>query len=419
MAEELFGTPIGVSRAEQDMARQAMTSAHVMQADTQAQLAPAVFAQRVGQARYLNAKAGVAENDADIQRRVAQAAAGREWTDDERANPAWTFANLYKDAGSPRDSMKAAGVAATIDQKRASADTNALRGELISARRKVVQAGSLASEMTLVDSPESLQAALQKHAQETGEQIPLLDEQGNLRPEVAEDWEGYKGKIKDMALTEKDRLATDYRERALASADAERRSKQDNRSFWQSTDNQEARERARSKGRIAKVGADIFDKAEGAKLGKDFVTNKFVGIDSSQATILGRQLAEQAKQARQLNPALTPTEASQEAFNLMDKQGLFGGLKQKPPGALESEKRPLKLPDNGDKSKLKEGFWYSDGTRKMQWGGAGKGWLKEQSGKGAAGKISQAARPAVAYTPPEDDTDNEDDPEDAALAMED
>lgn len=408
MAEELFGTPIGVSRAEQDMARQAMTAAHVGQIDTQMQLAPMVAAQKFAQARYLSAKAGVAEGDANIQSKVAALAAGHEWTDDEKKNPAWTLANMYQEAGSPKDAIKTAGVAASIDQKEASATTNKARQDLIGVRSQMANIDLLSRDMRGVDSPEALQAALSRHEQTAQEQTGLLDEQGQLRPEAAANWEDTRDRIQSMALGEKDRMLADYRTKALANLSQEFKSRQDNRSFWQSTENQEARERAKTKGRGTKVGLTAVDKID-PKFGTDFVNSQFVHIETNQGKVLGRQLAEQAVQARTLNPALTPSEAAKAAFESMDKQNLFGGLTKRPPGANESEKRPLALPEDGDKSKLKPGFWYSDGNTKMQWGGPGVGWKKQTTGKG-----SGTIRPvSAAYVPPENDT------EDAQSAIED
>lgn len=416
---DLFGTPQGQSLAEHDMARMAMTNAQVQHLGMQDLAIPSQIEQRGAQSRWLNARADEKGRDADIQRRVAAAAAGKEWAEDEKANPAWVFADLYRKEGAVDKSIKAAGVAATIDQKRASAATNEERASWIGTRRRIAEIDVLSRQVRTVDSPETLQAVLKQHQDVSGEQTGLLDEQGNLLPQAAEKWEEVRDKIQDMALTEKDRLATDYKERALKSADAERKSKQQNRGFWQDMGNQADRAAATRRPKQEKVGVDLFDKAEGARFGADFITSKFGNVEASQAKVLGRQLSEQARQARQLNSALTPTEAAQDAFNAMEKQGLFGGLKLKPPGALESEKRPLKLPEDGDKSRLKEGFWYTDGTVKKQWLGAGKGWAKEQSGKGASGKIGQASRPAVAYTPPKDEEDDlENDTETDDMAME-
>lgn len=397
---DLFGTPQGQSLAEQDMARLAMTNAQVQHMGVQDMMAPSTAQQRSASARWLNTRAAAAERDIEVQKKVAALAAGKDWSEDERKNPGWTFANLYMEAGSPREAMKVAGQAATIDSRTAAADTNAARASLIQARTRIAQIDTLSRSMRTVDSPETLQAALQRHEQTTGEQTGLLDQQGNLAPQAVEKWEEIRDQTQEMALTEKDRIATDVRERALASAEKERTSRQEARTFWQSMDNQRKRAEAQAAARVQKAGK--IEKPD-KTLGTNFVNSQFIGIDSNQAKVFGAQIAEQAQQFRTLNPALTPTEATQQAFDAMEKQGTFQGLKRTPPGALQSKDRPLPLPADVDKAKLKTGFWYTDGKTKMQWLGPDKGWDKKQT-QGGSGKIRAAA--AGTYIPPADDAED-------------
>lgn len=423
MAEEMFGTPIGHSRADQDMARLAMTSAQVQHLAIQDLMAPIAAGAKEAQTRYLNARAGEKEADTKVQAAVAAMAAGASSTGEKLTLD--DLPGMYMKAGSPREALKTFGQVTAANQRIASAATQEARTELIAARTHATMAKNLSMAMGGVDSPESLQAALQRHEQATGETTGLLGEGGILAPQAAQDWEGTRDKINQMALDSGARATAEYRTKRLAQIDKDVNSRVKRRDFLEDFEKQEEMAKRKRAPLKDKVGAaDIFDKNEGAKLGADFVNTQLVVADPAQGRILGKQLAEQARQFRQLNPAITPTEAMKQAFDKMQESGTFTGLRMKPPGANESEKRPLALTDDmidprtgrGIESKLKPGFWYTDGQTKMMWGGPGVGWKKEQTNsKGAKGKI----RPAGAYVPPAaNDTSDESDTEDDELAME-
>lgn len=412
---EMFGAPIGISQATSDIAKMAMTNAQVQHLGVQDLMAPSTAQQRSAQARWLNARSSGKEAEALVEQRVAEMAARGSVasSNGEPTNIAREVAKMYLSAGNPDKAMKAENIAASIDQKGASASANAAREQLIAARTVVSRAGNLASQMTMVDSPEALQTALHSHAEATGEDTTLLDASGNLLPQYAADWEGTRDKIKDMALTQRDRALASYREKALQSADKERKSKQETRDFWRDMGNQEERARRQALGRGKKAGAlGPLDKID-PKLGTDYIGSQLEVDAPEQGKVLGRKLAERAQQARELNPALTPTEATKAAFDAMDTAGEFTGMRKRPPGAADSVKRPLTLPADGDKSKLKQGFWYSDGTSKRQW--LGNRWSAPEHSRGKIGERSAYVPPAA----PEDMGSDTSDEEDDALAMED
>ena len=385
----------GVQAAEQGMAKMALDN-------TSAQ-------QRSAQARWLNVRSAGAEQDVETERRVAAMMQNDPISSNEEAqNPGWKIADFFNKAGSPSKAMKAAEKASLIDQHIASANTNTARQSLIQTRIRLNQLDELGRAMHSVDSPEALQAQLQRHEQATGEQTGILDEDGNLPPQFAEKWESLRDGIQRESLSEKDRLATAHRARVLASADKERQSRQNNRSFWQNMENQERRAAATARGRGTKVGADVLSKAEGFKLGTDYISDQFVNLDPAQARVQGRRLTERAQQMRQKNPALTPLEAIQEAHKVMEGEGAFTGLRPRPYKATVD--RPMPLPADGDTSKLKPGYFYSDGKVTREW--LGNRWSGPRvKGKAPVGPLSMA---------PEDTSDAEDEAqnaEDDALAM--
>lgn len=409
---ELFGTPNGQHLAEQDMARVAMTMGTLQHQMNQDALIPSTAQQRSAQARYLNTKAGAAERESAVQARVASMAAGQPVVEADERNPAWRIARAFEEAGAPEKAVKIAGVAASIDARQSSAARNDASASLAAGREAIVRIDMLSRSMRMVDSPQALQAALVRHEEATGEQTGLL-QNGQLVPQAAVNWQDTATKIQEMAVSERDRLALDIRERALASANTERTSRQAARTFWQDMGNQEARAAAQARARGKKAGAiSALDKID-PKLGTDYINSQFLSLDPTQGRILGRQVAERAAQMRQLNPALTPSEATQNAFQAMQDAGDFQGLRQRPPGARDSEARPLPLPEKKDASKLKAGFWYTDGTQKMLW--TGTGWDKTQT-KGGKGKIRESNLPAYSAPNLEDDEDTSE--EDDALALE-
>jgi len=322
---DMFGSPLGRHVAEADMAKEAMLGPQMLHSVMQSAAVPSQIQQREAQSRYLGERANALKVDADVQRSVAAAAQSTEWTDEEKANPAWKFADLYRKAGDIKTAVKVAGTAASIDQRKASADANAARQALISVRTDLAHIDRLSRQVRSVDSSEALQSVLQQHEEATGQPTGML-QNGALDPRVAEQWETVRDNLQTQALTERDRLLNDYRERALKSANAERRSKQDNRTFWQDFTNQERKAAAQARGRGTKAGVNIFDKTEGARIGTEFISSQFGDINPNQAKVLGRGLAEKAKMLREANPALTPTEAIQEAFKAEDATGTYGGL---------------------------------------------------------------------------------------------
>lgn len=342
----------GVQAAEQGMAKMALEA-------TTAQ-------QRSASARWLNVRAAGAEQDLETERRVAAMMQNDPISSNEEAqNPGWKIADFFNQAGSPTKAMKAAEKASLIDQHIASANTNVSRQSLIQTRTRISQLDELGRAMHSVDSPEALQAQLQRHEQASGEQTGILDDQGNLPPQFAERWEQLRDSIQRESLSEKDRLLVAHRARTLASIDQERISRQNNRSFWQNMENQTDRAAAQAKGRGAKVGADVLTKPEGFKLGTDYINDQFVGLDPSQARVQGRRVTERAQQLRDKNPALTPLEAIQEAHKVMDSEGAFTGLRQRPYKATVD--KPMPLPADGDKSKLEPGYFYSNGKEVREW----------------------------------------------------
>lgn len=420
---EMFGAPIGQHYAEQDMARMALLGPQVEHLQTQNALAPFRAAQMQAAARVGNARAGALEQSADTARKIAALAQNRGFTEEEKQNPGWTLANIALEVGDAEASMKYATKAATIDGKLASAATNAAREALIGVRTRVGQLDLLSRSARSIDGPEALQSVLQQHEQTTGERTGLLDPQGRLDPGAAADWESVRDRMQEMALSEKDMLTKKYREAALASAEAERKSRQKNRDFWQNTDNQEARAAAQTRGRGVKAGTDVFDKTAGEKMATDFITTELAGVGKDQARVYGREVAERAKQLRQNNPALTPREAIAEAFKKLDSSGKYEGINRRPKAASPSN--PQALPaDTKDPSKLQVGQFYKDGSGAVrEWLGPTEGWgpVNRRQGRigGTALGGSGSGGGTGAFTQDDDDelalaTVNEDDDDDGA-----
>lgn len=376
MAGDMFGAPIGVSQAEQDMARTALSEAQVKHMAVQDAVAPAQAQAHIASAMLATARSVKLQGEADTQARIAAAALQDPMTETDKRNPAWKLANIAMRLGSPDLAVKYADKASSIDQRSAAVDTNEARKALIQTRARLAQIDELSRNVRAVNSPEALLSAIQAHEQATGEQTGLLDQNGRLIPQAAENWEAVRDEIQERSLTEKDRIAADYRERALKSADQERKSKQDNRSFWQDFGNQEKRADAQRRGRGVKAGVDIFSKVEGAKLGADYLNTQFTNLMPEQARFEGKKLADRALQLRQKNPALTPNEAIQQAFKELDSSGAYGNLNRRPVRANV----PQPLPADRDPSKLKVGQVYKDDKgRTMEWGGLGVGWKKPSS----------------------------------------
>lgn len=365
MAGELFGSPIGRSMAEQDMAKLAMSSAQTSHLGVQDAMAPFSAQQRSAQARWLNARSEGVERDVEIEKKIATMMQAEEpATVEEKDNPGWRMADIAMRAGSPKKAMEYAGKASTIDQHVASANTQESRKAFLDSRKQLSDNTAFASEVRGVDSPEALQAAIQRHARRTGDTGGLLDAQGLLVPGAAEQWEKVKENIQQAALTENQRITAAYKERALASADRIRNARIKALEFAQDLDAQEELSKRRRKGALGKVGTDILNKTEGANLGTNFIKSQFVSLPGgdAQAKIMGRQLAEQAAQMRATNPALTPTEAIQNAFDDMEKKEQFIGLTKQPAGA--DANKPIPLMSN---TVPKKGQYYGDkkDTRKF------------------------------------------------------
>ena len=403
---DMFGTPVGRSHADVDMAREAMLGPQVLQSVMQSAAIPGQIEQRAAQSRYLGAKADALEVEADVQREVARmASAGglMEVDGSTPQNPVWGMAGLYQKAGDLKTAAKLAGQASSIDQRIASADTNAAREKLISARRVITEMDTLSRKIRSAESPEQFQAILQQNGA-----MQFLDQQGNLLPQVSEQWETVRDRIVEESISEKDRLRADYLNDALDSAERERKSRQAARTFWQDTNNQEARARAQARGRGVKVGADELGKPTGRTMATNLVSSQYTIADPNQAKVLGAKVAERAQQLRDRNPALTTQEALDLGLGQLKDEGLLEGVPPRRRGEFDSKNftPALPLPSNRDRGQLKSGQYYKgpDGVR--QWLGV-NGWgplIKEDSaaaryraaisnsGKGAAVSASGRVR---------------------------
>lgn len=395
---DMFGSAVGHSQADKDMAALAMNQAQIQHLQTQDAMAPFSAQQRSAQSRWLNVRSGEKEQDALNEKAIAARMAGMDPAEIDRDNPARTVADIALDLKMPVKAMKAGAMADQSDQRRAAAETNEARQALITARTGITNKTILSQDVRGADSPEALQAVLQAYTRRTGENLGMLDRQGNLLPQYAENWEAVRDKIQESALTEKDRLTNEYRNSRLEQIikDLERKKRKDD--FYQDLGNVEAREAARSRGRGVKVGADVLAKQEGATLGANYVKSEFVISDDAQAKILGRKVAETAAQIRAKNPALTPTEATEQATKSLENQGLFEGLQRKP--AQANQNRPLSLPVDAtgkpDKTKLKTGYYYSDGNGVRQWLGDKWGGHRTKGKVTGAGPSASAADTDVA-----------------------
>ena len=372
MAGEMFGMPVGQSQADQDMARMALVGAQVQHMGVQDMMAPSTAQQRSAQARWLNARSDAAEASSFADRHIAAIAAGTPLTEADVDNPAALAARAALSGGYLDKASKYANVAAGITQKQQAADTNASRQSLIESRNRVTLMDELARSVRAVDGPDALESVIQQHARTNPQARAMLDDIGNLRPEVRENWATVADDIQGMALSEAQRTAAEYRaaqEKRLQKAED---NKQEQRLFWRDMNNQQRREEARARGRGTKAGNSTVNKIT-PQLGESTVQREFTGFQSdAQVKVLGRQIAERAEQFRAINPAMTPTEAAREAFLKMEEEGKFDGLNRRP--ALTSANRPLPLPDDKDTAKLRIGAHYTDGKDVREWLGPGKGW---------------------------------------------
>lgn len=416
----MFGGPIGQSAAEQDMARLALTQAKWDETQANLQMLPVKQAQAAAQSRYLNARSGSLEQQMAMDAAIVNHLRTRGGTaqSDNVQNPAWEIAQAALKSGDYKRAQSAATAAANIDARIASADTNKERTALIAARARINHLDELARSVRGATTGNAFLSAIRSHEQNTGTPTGLIGPDGNLiepyTPELQQ-------RIIDLSVSERDRALMDWRTKSLNSADRERKSKQDNRSFWQDFDNQRRRSEAQSAGRTPRTGSGAnSDKmsSEDVKAGADLMLSRFTGISTEEARSRGRSLIEQAKQMRILNPALTRMESLDQAFQAADRRGEFSGMTRTPPRA--NPDNPLDLPVSKNKNDLKIGFWYKDGTGAVrQWLGVGKGdggW----SGPRIRGKIIRSApTESVSAGGSEDGTLEDDIDEDDALALED
>lgn len=408
MAGEMFGSAIGHSQAEQDMARTALSEAQIGHMGAQDSMLPFTAAQHIANSRYLNSRADSLNAKSEAQRRIAQAAMGESFSDDEKRNPGWKLANIAMNVGAVDEAMTFATKAAGVDSKLASTETNAARQGLIQTRNRLAQMDELSRGMRLVDSPESLQSVLQNHERTTGEATGFLNQQGQLDPHAGENWEKLRDLIQSESLTEQQRLTAQYRTARLGQLDRDIKRKEENSAFWQDMDNQENRAAAQARGRGIKTGASALDKGDGVKLGTDYLTSQFSNVEPSQAKIFGRQINDRAKEIRDKNPALTPMEATRAAFDALDTGGKFDGMTRRP--ARADPNKPLPLPEDGKTENLKVGQYYTDGKNTREYLGPGKG-DKGWGGPRTKGKISGTS----SYIP---DPGNEEDDEADAVDIE-
>lgn len=386
---DLFGSPVGRHQAEQDMAKLALTDAQIQHMGVQDALAIPTAQQRSAQARWLGVRAGEKEREAAVQAFIAENV--NRARGDGKPPDGNDFAALALKAGDPKLAMDLAGKQAQINQRDASATTNAARSRLIQARTRVQQMDEFARIVRGAEGPEQLQGAIQRYEQESGTRTGLIDENGVLAPGLTENWQAVRGQIQNEAVSEAQRVSDAIRQDALESAERMRKARIKNMEFWQSAENQAKIAEARRKPSVQKAGT--LDRPEGARAGTDYINSQFFDIPEAQAKVMGRVLSEMASTFKQANPALTNTDALRQAFTELDKQGRFAGLDRRKPIAFGLTKRtskaPLPLPEQADPSKLEIGAWYTNGKEKRLWLGPTQGWTTDTNK--AAGLIKQAA----------------------------
>jgi len=339
------GAAGGISAAEQDIAQQAM--------------APDVQ-------RFTKSKADLAEIKVGEQRRFA--AEMQRMPSGAEQNPAWAMAGAAFRAGLP-EAYKYANAASLMDYRRQTGETAQLHG--IESRNRIgLQNLDLkARVLTGVTNDESLQYALQDYEAQTGDRTELLDRNGKLTvpysPELV-------GRLRAQAISAKDQLLFDWRDRMESRRVKEDASKQTNREFWQNMENQQEREAAKARGRLGVNGATgLFPSSAQITIGADYLANKF-GVDSKEpwSRVMGRELIDEAKRLRALNPALDASEALGEAFKGLDKKGIFQAHRLLDKAA--DKYRPMALPASGKLEDLIPGQLYTDGKDIREW--TGKGW---------------------------------------------
>lgn len=343
----MFGAPVGMEhaiRSEQVLAETAM--------------APA-------KQRLLEAQTYLKEDEAAAQKRFAATAI------DPKAGM-WGIAAAAVNAGLP-NAYKIANTASQMDARRIQGDLRQLRGEEIQVQTRARLADEKARLLTGVTDDASLQAAMQDFERTTRTPSGLLRNGELIVPYSPE----LVGRERALAISSKDAMIQDYRERALTSADAERVSKQHNRDFWQNMENQFERETARQRARAGQHGArDFLPNSNQISAGADFLAEKF-GVDSKEpwTRVLGRELIENAKRMRNGNPAISAKEALQQSFQDMDRRGSFAGksLMDKKEDKFRPKELPYTSDGKPDKDKLIAGQLYRDEAGAVrEW--SGKSW---------------------------------------------
>lgn len=382
-----MGAAGGIMAAEQSMAQEALLPDRI---------------------RFGRARADIEENQAAAQKRMSAMMSGMNM--DAMANPIWGMAEAAFKANLP-DAYKYANTASLVDYRRQAGKTAELKGVEAANKIKLERLDLKARLLSGVRDDASLQAAARDYESQTGESSGLLDRNGNLlvpySPELV-------GRERAKAISAKDQTIMDWRNRMEERRRAEDKSKQDNRTFWQNMEHQEDRARAQQRGRLeSQGGSALFPTNAQITIGAEYLGNKF-NVDTKEpwARVMGRELIDEAKRLRQLNPALSATEAIDSAFNSLDKKGVFSAHRQTKKQDDETLNEPMPLPASGDTADLIEGQVYSNGTEMRRWSKqgwvtwTGKGW---ETNKRPVTSISQedAVRALGITLDPEADPGNE------------
>lgn len=388
---ELFGTPGGRGQAEQEMAKLALTGAQIQHMGVQDAMAPFTAQQRSAQARWLGTRADEKDREQTIAAYVASRA-NEAMEVDGRQPDGNDFAQWALEAGDVKGSMDYMSKQATVNQKQAAAATNATRQGLIQSRTRINQMDELARLVRNSQDADQLLGNLQEYEARTKQPTGLVVE-GRLAPGLAENWEATRDELVSQAVSERDRTATEARRAALESADALRKARIRQIQQWGDLDFQARLAEARRRPVQDKAGVL---KPDNVRAGMDYIGSQFLDIPAPQAKVLGRIMAEMAREITQKNPAITPAEARDQAFNELDRQGRFAGLERRDPKSFDrmkkTEKAPLPLPADADPSKLEVGNWYTNGKEKKLWLGPKLGWSNKA--QEAAGRIRPAAAAA-------------------------
>ena len=332
-------------------------------------------------------------------KRLAEMAANVDLTGGKSENPLYDMARIMLNVGDVKEAGDLVNKASQDANRKSQAELRQARIAEVDTKMKIENYDLAAREIGLTTDEASLSTALQNFERRTGTPSGLLD------PQTGQLFSGIKFNpnlrqmMVEKLISAKDATNLEERRRHNDILDRHWGAQAQNTEFWQDFDNQRRRAEATRKPSVDKAGGSNLKKADVDAGVAQIMSVYRYDKDDPEVLVKGRQLEERARALVKQQPNILLSDARQQVFAKMQRDGEFGAAKG------QGKTIGTSLPIPADK-KFKPNTWYDHPTKGPHFFN-GSVWLNPQEYR-LRGVAPAAAAAAGAGLADDDDDDDKD-----------